>query len=163
MRSNALFALFLGSLFSLIACGTEDDSGAAPSFALDSVGAPCQAFTPCGPAGSVCLADFPGGFCAIPCLSRIDCPNGSECIEFQDTAVCVAGCASSVDCREGYVCENTEGLDGYVAAVCVVDDGDAPAPAPDAGGSSDSGGEEGSAGSDQDAGEPVLPDAGAVP
>jgi len=166
MRSTVVSALLLGSVFSLIACGSEDDSGAAPSFSLDSVGAPCDAFTPCGPAGSVCLADFPGGFCAIPCLSRVDCPNGSECIEFQATAVCVAGCSSSVECREGYVCENTEGLDGYIAAVCVVDDGAAPVTDPDAGGTDGSGaeddatqGDSGTSGPDV----PDVPDAGSAP
>ena len=164
MRSNALSALYGASLLFLVACGSEDDSGAAPSFSLDSVGAPCDAFSPCGPAGSVCLPDFPGGFCAIPCLTRVDCPNGSECIEYQDTAVCVAGCASSVDCRAGYVCENTEGLDGYVAAVCVVDDGSPPAPGADAGvgdagGEVDAGEVDGGAdgsGSQADAGPPVA-------
>ena len=169
MRSTVLFALSGASLFCLIACGSEDDSGAAPSFSLDAVGAPCEAFAPCGPAGSVCLPDFPGGFCAIPCLTRVDCPNGSECIEFQDTAVCVAGCASSVECRAGYVCENTEGLDGYVAAVCVVDDGDPPAPGADAG-AADAGGTDGSGvdsggtdGSGADAGPPVTDGSTASP
>lgn len=106
-------------LLCLAACGTEDDAALAPFDGLDTVGAPCATSSECGPPNAVCLLDFPGGYCGLPCFDRTDCPNGAECIPYGEQAICAAGCGSSADCRTDYVCQNRLGLDGYEAAVCV--------------------------------------------
>lgn len=119
MRSTLNYVLVAVAALFVSACGTEDDAGSAPFDGLDTVGAPCSVNTDCGPENAVCLLDYPGGYCGLPCFDRTDCPNGAECIPWQDQAVCAPGCGGPADCRDGYVCRNTGNLDGEESAVCV--------------------------------------------
>ena len=90
----------------LFACGSS------------SVGDKCSS----GSCGSdlVCRADFPGGFCSVPCTQEgqtTGCPEDSICTLQLGALLCAPTCQDQGDCRETYSCN---GLTGSGAKACQV-------------------------------------------
>lgn len=96
---------FLGSLlalslvFSLGACGDDDDGGGTQADKL-GVGAACAKNEDCTVEGQICLP-FKGGYCGIAdCTADADCPQGSLCVAHTDGKnYCFRVCADKAECN----------------------------------------------------------------
>ncbi|MBE7484769.1 MAG: hypothetical protein HS104_32990 [Polyangiaceae bacterium] len=91
--------LALSLVFSLGACGDDDDGGGTEADKL-GVGAACAGNQDCKVEGQTCLP-FKGGYCGIAdCTADTDCPQGSLCVAHTDGKnYCFRVCADKVECN----------------------------------------------------------------
>lgn len=142
-------------------------AGSGGGTAGDKVGIPCASASECPAGGSgetVCLTDWPGGYCAVKGCEQHghDCPNdpglgststvGGKCV-LAPEETCLALCATKADCRDGYDCLPKGDAAGHGSAnVCVPAAGSGTGGAAGSGGMGSGGGGMGSGGMSMDGG-----------
>ncbi|MDH5491620.1 MAG: hypothetical protein OEY14_06685 [Myxococcales bacterium] len=146
LPSTRTLGLALGLIFVLIAaCGGRRSGGrradaaipADASTASDAIvggdatpagdatvgapiGAACVADTECSGIDSICLSDWPGGYCSQGCLTS-ECPTDTACLSVSSggmsRSLCVQSCTTDDQCRiaEAYSCQILAFGQGYCA------------------------------------------------
>lgn len=110
-REGYYCSLALGEPTCLPGAGGEGNQG---------LGESCNAAADCAEVASVCVADFPGGYCATTDCLR--CPDNGVCVKTPEGEACMLACDPDRGCtRDGYVCKDTFG-----APTCLPDGGDTP-------------------------------------
>jgi hypothetical protein len=107
MRNASVLVLML-----VIGCGRDDGD------IDDTIGSRCASDRDCD---ERCFmgADFPGGFCSLPCLSDNDCPGDTFCID-EGGGSCMFACPG-FDCSRlgaGWTCRDEDRISGGSVNVC---------------------------------------------
>lgn len=88
------------------------DLGPASDYQRGFIGGACSSATDCPYTDAVCLTDFPGGACSLPCVTS--CPDQAganaytACVDLGTVRRCLARCDFTLfatGCRDGYACE----------------------------------------------------------
>lgn len=98
-RMSTVSAALLGLVFSLGACGDDDDGGGTQAD-LYGVGSVCSTSADCADPLQTCLP-FKGGYCGIKdCATDIDCPDASRCVTHTDGVnYCFRVCVDKAECN----------------------------------------------------------------
>ena len=107
----------LTSLVLLVGCGGHDAGDIDPI-----IGASCASDRDCDTRCYIDPADFPGGFCSLPCETDNDCPSDTYCME-KAGGMCLFACPE-FDCSRlgaGWRCRDKTRESGGTVSVCIGD------------------------------------------